>query len=181
MIHQYERIALFVDGPNFYATAKKLEIEVDYKALLSHFADAGRLVRANYFTAVNETEEFQPLRPLLDYIQFNGWNVRTKPALEFTGQDGHRKIKGSMAVELTVDAIALSPHIDHAILFSGDRDFCPLVTHLQAQGVRVSAVSSIKTTPAFIADGLRRQADSFIELDDLRHAIAREPRNAAAA
>lgn len=181
MIYKDERIAIFIDGPNLYAAAKKLELDVDYKALRTHFAGAGRLVRASYFTAIHEAEEFQPLRPLLDFIQYNGWNAVTKPAREFTAQDGTRKVKGNMAVELTVEAIALAPHIDHAILFTGDRDFCALVTHLQAQGTRVSVASSLKTSPAFIADELRRQADAFIELDDLRDIIGRAPRTAAAA
>lgn len=181
MICKDERIALFIDGPNLYATAKKLEIDVDYKRLLAHFANSGRVVRASYFTAIHDAEDFQPMRPLLDFIQYNGFNVVTKPAREFTTQDGQRKIKGNMSVELTVDAITLSPHIDHAILFSGDRDFCAVVAHLQAQGTRVTAVSSIKTSPAFIADELRRQADAFIELDDLRDIIGRAPRTAAAA
>lgn len=181
MIYKDERIALFIDGPNLYATAKKLDMDVDYKTLMSHFAQKARLVRASYFTAVHEAEEFQPLRPLLDFIQYNGWNVVTKPAREFTATDGTRKVKGNMAVELTVEAIALAPHIDHAILFSGDRDFCALAAHLQAQGTRVSVASSIKTNPAFIADELRRQADAFIELDDLRDIIGRAPRTTAAA
>jgi uncharacterized LabA/DUF88 family protein len=181
MIYKDERIALFIDGPNLYAAAKKLELDVDYKALRAHFAQQGRLVRASYFTAICESDEFQPMRPLLDFIQYNGWNAVTKPAREFTGQDGTRKIKGNMAVELTVEAIALAPHIDHAILFSGDRDFCALVAHLQSQGARVSVASSVRTNPAFIADELRRQADAFIELDDLRDIIGRAPRDTAAA
>lgn len=181
MIYKDERIAIFIDGPNLYAAAKKLELDVDYKALRTYFTKQGYLVRASYFTAIHEAEEFQPLRPLLDFIQYNGWNVVTKPAREFTTHDGARKIKGNMAVELAVDAIALAPHIDHAILFSGDRDYCALVAHLQTQGTRVSVVSSVKTSPAFVADELRRQADAFIELDDLRDIISRAPRSAAAA
>lgn len=181
MIYKDERLALFIDGPNLYATAKRLELDIDYKRLLTHFATAGRLVRANYYTAICENEEFQPLRPLVDWMQYNGWNVVTKPAREFTSIDGQRKIKGNMSIELTVDAITLAPHIDHAILFSGDRDFCPLVQHLQTRGTRVSVVSSIRTSPKMIADDLRRQADAFIELEDLRSAIARPDRTAAAA
>lgn len=181
MIYKDERIAIFVDGPNFYATAKKLDMDVDYKHLLAHFENAARLARATYFTTIHESEEFQPMRPMLDFIQYNGWNVVTKSAREFTTDTGQRKIKGNMSVELTLEAVTLAPHIDHAILFSGDRDFCPLVQHLQRLGNRVSVVSSIKTTPSLIADDLRRQADTFIEMDDLRAAIGREPRNANAA
>jgi uncharacterized LabA/DUF88 family protein len=181
MIYKDERIALFIDGPNLYATAKKLEIDVDYKGLLSHFAHQGRLVRASYFSAICDTEDFQPLRPLLDFIQYNGWNVVTKPAQHYFRDDGTRKVKGNISVDLTVDAITLAPHIDHAILFSGDRDFCPLLAHLQARGTRVSVASSTRTNPATVSDELRRQADAFIELEDLRDAIGRPPRTAAAA
>ena len=179
MIYKDERIAIFIDGPNLHATAKKLEMDVDYKRLLTHFAQTARLVRASYFTAIHENEEFQPLRPLLDFMHYNGWNVVTKPAREFTTPDGTRKSKGNMTVELTVDAITLAPHIDHAILFSGDRDFCAMVAHLQTQGTRVSVASSVKTSPSFIADELRRSADAFIELDDLRDIIGRAPRDTA--
>jgi len=181
MIYQDENIALFIDGPNLHATAKKLEFEVDYKALRAHFEKKARLVRPSYFTAIHEAEEFQPLRPLLDFMEYNGWNVVTKPAREFTGADGQRKVNGNMSVELALDAVTLSPRIDHALLFSGDRDFCPLLEHLQMRGIRVSIVSSVKTSPAFAADDLRRQADAFIELDDLRDTIGRAPRDTAAA
>ena len=139
-----------------------------------------RLIRASYYTAVNEHEEFQPLRPLVDWMQYNGWNTVTKPTREFITDEGQRKIKGNMNVELTVDAIALAPHIDHVVLFSGDQNFLPLVRHLQTTGIRVSVVSSIKTNPQMVADDLRRQADAFIELDSLRDSIGR-PQNVASA
>ena len=103
----------------------------------------------------------------------------TKPAKEFTDSMGRRKIKGNMDIELTVDAMELAPRIDHIVIFSGDGDFRPLVESLQRQGVRVSVVSTIRSQPPMIADELRRQADNFIELEELRNVIgrpAREPR-----
>lgn len=154
---------------------------MDYKRLLSHFATKGRLVRASYFTAICETEEFQPMRPLLDFIQYNGWNVVTKPAREFTNDAGQRKVKGNMHVNLIVDAIAVTPHTDHAIQFSGDRDFCPLVRRLKAKGERVSVISKLMTTPAFIADELRRQSDAFIDLDGLHSTVCHPTRPATPA
>jgi uncharacterized LabA/DUF88 family protein len=81
-----------------------------------------------------------------------------------------------MDIELAVNAMELASRIDHAVLFSGDGDFRPLVESLQRQGVRVSVVSTIRSQPPMIADELRRQADNFIELDELRDVIGRPPR-----
>lgn len=180
MIYKEERIALFVDGRNLHAAAKTLGIDLDYKRLLHHFATSARLVRASYFTAICETDDHQPMQPLVDWMQFNGWNVVTKSAHEFTTDDGQRKVKGNITVDLTVDAIALAPHIDHAVLITGDGNLCPLVRHLQSMGTRVTIMSTMMTQPPMAANDLRRQADAFIELDTLRTAIERPIRNAAA-
>lgn len=181
MIYKEDRIAILIDGPNFHATAKKLDIDVDYKRLLSHFTGTNRVIRTSYFTAINQAEEFQPLRPLLDFIQYNGWNVVTKDKRKFTNDAGQRRVKGNMSVEMSVEAIAVAHHVDHVVLFSGDRDFCPLVQYLPSLGIRVSVASSLTPNPAFIADDLRRQADAFIELDNLRTWVCRSPRAAEAA
>ena len=103
----------------------------------------------------------------------------TKPAKEYTDSMGRRKVKGNMDIELTVDAMELAPRVDHIVLFSGDGDFRPLVESLQRQGVRVSVVSTIRSQPPMISDDLRRQADNFIELDDLKDVIGRPPREQA--
>ncbi len=182
MFYKDERLALFIDGANLYATARALGFDIDYKLLRQEFERRGKLLRAFYYTALLETEEYSPIRPLVDWLNYNGFSLVTKPAKEFTDALGRRKVKGNMDIELAVDAMELAPRLDHAVLFSGDGDFRPLVESLQRQGVRVSVVSTIRSQPPMIADELRRQADNFIELDALREIVGRphrESRDAA--
>ena len=171
-----DRIALFIDGANLYATAKALNFDIDYKRLLREFQSKGRLIRAFYYTALVEDQEYSSIRPLIDWLDYNGYSVVTKPTKEFVDSMGRRKVKGNMDIELAVDAMEMSEHLDQVVLFSGDGDFKPLVESLQRQGVRVSVVSTIRSQPPMIADELRRQADNFIELDELREVIGRPPR-----
>src|SRR5689334_5408935 len=169
-----EKIALFIDGANLYATAKSLGFDIDYKRLLLEFQSRGNLIRAFYYTAVIEDQEYSSIRPLIDWLDYNGYSVVTKPTKEFTDQTGRRKVKGNMDIELAVDAMELAPHIDHMILFSGDGDFRSLVESIQRRGVRVTVVSSLVAQPPMVADELRRQADIFIELAELRAKIGRD-------
>ncbi len=176
MFYRDERLALFIDGSNLYAAAKALAFDIDYKLLRQEFMRRGKLLRAFYYTALLESEEYTPIRPLVDWLQYNGFTMVTKPAREFIDSQGRRKIKGNMDIELTVDALETAQHVDHIVLFSGDGDFKPLVEALQRRGVRVSVCSTIRSQPPMIADDLRRQADNFIELDELRETIGRPPR-----
>ncbi|MEQ9261262.1 MAG: NYN domain-containing protein [Roseovarius sp.] len=177
MFYKDERLALFIDGSNLYAAAKSLGFDIDYKLLRAEFMRRGKLLRAFYYTALLENEEYSPIRPLVDWLNYNGFSMVTKPAKEYTDSQGRRKVKGNMDIELTVDAMELAPRVDHIVLFSGDGDFRPLVESLQRQGVRVSVVSTIRSQPPMISDDLRRQADNFIELDDLKEVIGRPPRD----
>src|SRR3954452_3648308 len=171
-----ERVALFIDGANLYAASRALRFDVDYKNLLTYFQQRSHFVRAYYYTALLETEEYSPLRPLVDWLDYNGYSVVTKPAKEFTDATGRRRVKGNMDIELAVDVLALAPHLDHVVLFSGDGDFRRLVEAVQQRGVRVTVISTIRTQPAMIADDLRRQADAFIDLADFaEHIIRRQP------
>jgi uncharacterized LabA/DUF88 family protein len=177
-----ERIALFIDGANLYATAKSLGFDIDYKRLLTLFRGKGRLLRALYYTALAEDQEYSSIRPLIDWLDYNGYTMVTKPTKEFTDASGRRKIKGNMDIELTVDAMELSEHLDHIILFSGDGDFRTLVEALQHKGKRVSVVSTMNTQPPMVSDELRRQADQFIDLADMENEVCRmvgdrEPRD----
>lgn len=177
MFYKDERLALFIDGPNTYSAAKGLGFDIDYKLLRAEFLKRGKLARIYYYTAVSDEEdEYSPIRPLLDWLTYNGFTVRTKQARTYTDQEGRRKVKGNTTVELAVDALELAPRIDHVVIFSGDGDLAPLVEALQRKGVRVSVVSTITTRPPMIADELRRQADNFIELGSLRELIAKPAR-----
>lgn len=175
-MHQVaEKTALFIDGANLYATTKSLGFDIDYKRLLKEFQSRGNLLRAFYYTALIEDQEYSSIRPLLDWLDYNGYTVVTKPAKEFTDAMGRRKIKGNMDLELAVDVMELADHLDHVVLFSGDGDFRPLVESVQRKGVRVTVISTISTQPPMIADELRRQADVFIDLAELAQKIGRDP------
>ena len=173
-----ERIAIFIDGANLHYSARTLGFDIDYRKLLDLFGSRGRLVRAFYYTALMEELEYSPIRPLVDWLAYNGYTLVTKPAKEFTDAMGRRTVKGNMDVEIAVDMMAMAGRIDHVVLFSGDGDFRRLVEAVQREGVRVSVASTLRTSPPMVADELRRQADMFIDLPDLAPRIAREPRPA---
>lgn len=170
-----ERLALFVDGANLYGTAKALGFDIDYRRLLTLFAAKGRLLRAFYYTALLEDQEYSPLRPLVDWLDYNGFTVVTKPVKEFVDQAGRRRLKSNMDIDVAVDMLEIADRVDHIVLLSGDGDFRRLVESVQRRGVRVSVVSSIKTVPPMVSDELRRQADNFVELAELQQSIARVP------
>ncbi len=171
---QPERVALFIDGANLYATSKALGFDIDYRRLLKEYNSMSCLIRAFYYTALIEDQEYSSIRPLIDWLDYNGYSVVTKPVKEFTDQMGRRKLKGNMDIELAVDAMELAPFIDHMVLFSGDGDFRSLVEAIQRKGVRVSVVSTVTTQPPMIADDLRRQADAFLDLADLQAKFGRD-------
>lgn len=173
IFYPHERIALFIDGANLYSAARGLGFDIDYKRLLSHFRSKGTLIRAFYYTALLEDQEYSPLRPLIDWLDYNGYAVVTKPAKEFTDATGRRRIKGNMDIELAIDALEIADKLDHMILFSGDGDFRRLVDAVQRRGKRVTVVSTMRSQPPMIADELRRQADQYIELETMRDLIGR--------
>ncbi len=176
MFYRDDRLALFIDGSNLYSAARALGFDIDYRKLLSEFASRGKLIRAYYYTALMENEEYSPIRPLVDWLEYNGYSLVTKPTKEYTDSAGRRKIKGNMDIELAIDAMEMADHVDHLVIFSGDGDFRSLVEALQRKGKRVSIVSTIRSQPPMIADELRRQADAFIELEELNDVIGREQR-----
>ena len=173
IFYPQERIAIFIDGANLYSAARSLAFDIDYKRLLDLFRSKGRLIRAFYYTALIEDQEYSPIRPLVDWLDYNGYTMVTKPTKEFTDPMGRRRIKGNMDIELAIDMLEMAGYMDHAILFSGDGDFRRLVEAVQRRGVRVSVVSTIRSTPPMASDDLRRQADSFIELQELAPSIMR--------
>ncbi|MGD1878307.1 MAG: NYN domain-containing protein [Kiloniellaceae bacterium] len=172
--YSQERVALFIDGANLYATARALGFDIDYKRLLDIFSSRCNLVRALYYTALVEDQEYSPIRPLVDWLDYNGYTMVTKPTKEFTDATGRRKVKGNMDIELAVDVMEMMDHLDHIVLFSGDGDFRRLVECVQRRGRRTTVVSTLRSQPPMIADELRRQADVFIDLADLQSLIARQ-------
>lgn len=169
------RIALFIDGANLYATSKQLGFDMDYRRLLREFQGRGNLIRAFYFTTLVESEEYSSIRPLVDWLDYNGYRVITKPAKEFTDATGRRRVKGNMDIELAVEMLELAPHLDQIYLFSGDGDFRPLVEAVQRKGVKVAVISTVSTNPPMVSDDLRRQCDEFLDLAQLMQKIGRDP------
>jgi uncharacterized LabA/DUF88 family protein len=168
-----DKIALFIDGANLYSAAKGLNFDIDYKKLLDEFRKRGILIRAYYYTAIVENEEYSPIRPLVDWLDYNGFTLVTKPAREYTDATGRKRFRGDMDIEIAVDMLEMAGHADHLVLFSGDGDFRRLVEAVQAKGVRVTVVSTVKSQPPLASDDLRRQADSFVDLQDLSSIIGR--------
>ena len=171
-----EKTALFIDGANLHSASRALGYSIDFRSLLDRFRAEGRLVRAYYYTALFDEAEYSPLRPLVEWLDYNGYSPVTKRAKEFVDDHGHRKIKGNMDIEIAIDAMAMAKHLDRMVLFSGDGDFRRLVEAVQREGVRVSVVSTLRSHPPMAADELRRQADEFVELADLAPEISRPPR-----
>jgi len=172
-----DRIALFIDGANLYSAAKSLNFDIDYKKLLDEFRKRGVLVRAYYYTAILEDQEYSPLRPLIDWLDYNGFTMVTKAAKRYTEYaTGLTRTKGNMDIEIAVDMMEICGHVDHIVLFSGDGDFRRLVEAVQRKGVRVTVVSTVKSQPPMASDDLRRQADTFVDLVDLSTLIGRPAR-----
>ena len=105
MFYKDERLALFIDGSNLYAAAKSLGFDIDYKLLRQEFMRRGKMLRAFYYTALLDNEEYSPIRPLVDWLNYNGFTMVTKAAKEYTDSQGRRKVKGNMDIELAVNAM----------------------------------------------------------------------------
>jgi uncharacterized LabA/DUF88 family protein len=168
-----DRLALFIDGPNLYSAAKGLGFDIDYRRLLEDFRQRGVLVRAFYYTPMVEDQEYSPIRPLVDWLDYNGFQLVTKLAREYVDAAGRKRWRGDMAVEMTVDLMEMADHVDHVVLFSGDGNFRRVVEAVQRKGVRVTMISTLKTQPPMASDELRRQADNYIDLAELLDTICR--------
>ena len=171
-----DRLTLFIDGANIYSASKALGFDIDYRKLLDEFGKRGVLIRANYYTALVEDQEYSSIRPLVDWLDYNGYTLITKSAREYTDSQGRKRWRGDMDVEIAVDMMEAAAYADHLVLFSGDGDFRRLVEAVQRRGARVTVVSTIKSQPSLASDDLRRQADSFVDLADLSEIIGRPSR-----
>ena len=174
-LREQEKTAFFIDGANLYKAARNLGFDIDYKNLLAKAQAGCQLLRASYYTAIQEDrdQDYSPLRPLVDWLDYNGYTMVTKVTREFTDQQGRKRFKGSTDVELVVDMMQLAGRLDHIVLFSGNGDFRRVMEAVQASGVRVTVVSTVKSAPPMASDELRRQADSFIDLADLEETVGR--------
>ena len=168
-----DRICLFIDGANLYSAARSLNFDIDYKKLLDEFRKRGILIRAYYYTAIMEDQEYSPIRPLVDWLDYNGFSLVTKSAREYTDSNGRKRFRGDMDIEIAVDMMEMAGRADHLVLFSGDGDFRRLVEAIQLKGVRVTVVSTVRSPPPMASDDLRRQCDTFVDLADLASIIGR--------
>ena len=176
ILSEEDRFALMIDGANLYQAARALGFDIDYRKLLEEFRNRGKLVRAYYYTALVDDQEYSPIRPLVDWLDYNGFTLVTKSAREYTDAQGRKRWRGDMDVDLAVDMMEIAERVDHVVLFSGDGDFRRLVEAMQRKGVRVTVVSTVKSQPPMASDDLRRQADVFIDLADLSDIIGRPAR-----
>lgn len=174
MFYNTERIGLFIDGYSLYQTVRAMDLRIDYKALRDLFASKGRLNRVQYFATVNDhdPDEFNPQRKTFDWLQYNGFDVQTIQTRSFTGSDGEIQYRGNASVLMTCYALKHAEHLDHVVILTGNADFAPLITALQERGTRVTMVSTIKNG-SLCSDQLRRSADDFIDLEDLRQQISK--------
>jgi uncharacterized LabA/DUF88 family protein len=179
LIHPDERVVLLIDGANLYAAAKALAFDIDYRKLLDEFRKRGRFIRASYYTALVENDDFSPIRPLVDWLDYNGYSLVTKPAKEYTDATRRRRYKGDMDVEIAVDFLESAAFADHIFLFSGDGDFLAAIEAAQRRGARVTVVSTIKSNPPMVSDDVRRAADNFLDLAELAALVGRPPRERA--
>jgi len=175
-----DRIALFIDGANLYSAAKALNFDIDYRKLLDEFKKRGILIRAYYYTALVEGDDYSPIRPLVDWLDYNGFALVTKTAKEYTDSQGRKRWRGDMDIEIACDMLEIAERADHLVLFSGDGDFRRLIEAVQRKGARVTVVSTVRSSPPMTSDELRRQADTFVDLADLAGVIGR-PRQAHSA
>lgn len=172
-----DETVVLIDGANFWSTCKNLGFDIDYKALLELLRKHFNIIRVSYYTAtLTDSENVTKIRPILDWLSYNGYKVVEKPAKVIRDRETGQitKIKGNMDIEIAIDALDAAEYAKVIILFTGDGDFTELVRALQRKGVRVIVVSSMKTTAIMIADDLRRQADFFVEVSTMREIIARQ-------
>ncbi len=169
-----EKIAVFIDGSNLYSSAKLLGFDIDYEKLLKWLEEKSRLIRAFYYTAIIDDQDYSPVKPLVDWLNYNGYTTVTKPAKELIDENGKKRIKSDITVDIIVDVMDIADKVNHIILFSGDGIFRKMIESVQRKGVRVTVISTLNTQPPMMSDELRRQADYFFDLADIESAISRK-------
>ncbi len=163
-----ERIALFIDGANVYAAAKRLGWNFDHRKILEHFGGYGTLHNAFYYTAVPLPMDDKQKR-FIDALTYMGYTVRTRPLRESTDEHGDTQRRASLDIEIVTDLLTTDARYDTAVLLTGDGDFERPVEVLRARGKRV-IVASI---PEMTSYELRNAADQYIDFKDIREAVER--------
>ncbi len=163
-----ERIALFIDGANVYAAAKRLGWNFDHRKILEHFATQGRLYNAFYYTAVPYPIDDKQKR-FTDALTYMGYTVRTRPLREATDESGQTYRRANLDIELVTDLLTTEGQYDVAVLLTGDGDFERPVEVLRARGKRVVVTSILEMT----SYELRNAADTYVDLGSLRDQVER--------
>jgi len=163
-----KRIAVFVDGANFYFTQKNLGWTVDTTKLLDYCSEYGEITRATYYTGYNVNDGSQ--HRYLDFLEHIGFSLVTKPLKNIYSQATGRIFqKANLDVEIVVDMIDSIDSYDMAILISGDSDFQRVVQLLKSRGKEVAVISAVGN----ISTELRDETD-YIDLATIRSSVERE-------
>lgn len=156
---------VYIDGNNLSFAAKKMDINVDFKALRLFFMPETGQASFNYYMGVVD-------RPTLNHQRFvsslekYGYQVAQLPIAQF--QDGTTKTVGD-DMTMGIDIFESSQKGDRVILISGDGDFIPVVKRIQAKGVKVTVAGYENRT----SYQLRQISDDFIDLDQIKYQIAK--------
>ena len=149
------KIALFIDGANLYATAKTLGFDIDYKRLLKEFQGRGTLLRAFYYTAIIEDQEYSSIRPLIDWLDYNGYTVVTKATKEFIDAS---ELQCDWQLRIDPDVPAPAPEQAMAVFRIFQELLSNVGRHAQASAVRICIEASCETLCIEIADNGRGAA-----------------------
>lgn len=168
-----EPTAVLIDGYNTLSTTKLLKFDIDFRKLLNLFQNKTRLVKIYYFASLRDNPaDHDPMIPVIQWMMYNGYNVISKKMNEFMNIDNIQS-KGNMDVEISVTVLEMVKSVDHIVLFTGDENFRFLIEAVQRMGTRITVCSSMQCQPQIMSDDLRRQADNFIELNNLKSEIQR--------
>lgn len=176
--HQDERLAIFIDGQHLFSASRNLGFDVDYRNFLECFRKKGKVIRAYYYAVHVDNGEYSPLKPLTDWLAYNGYALSMRTTTEHTDSQGRRRIPHT-DLEMLADMFGIADHVDHMVIVTGNGGYCRGVSLIQQRGVRVSVLSSIKTDSPMLSDDLRRTCDQFIELQEIKSEftrVNREPR-----
>jgi uncharacterized LabA/DUF88 family protein len=156
-------VAIFIDGNNLFHAARSAGVEIDYAKLLNYLRGESPLLRAFFYTGVDERAERQ--QGFLLWMRRNGYRVVQKELKTFP--DGTKK--ANLDVEIAVDMLSLAGHYDTAILVSGDEDFAYAINVIAYKGVRVEVVGFRSNTSPRLID----VADRFVDFDGIINEVCK--------